>query len=680
MKIRLVVRNAFILLCIVIANMYFTAVPMSSSDDAISHSIFASATTYTVFYNLNDGTIEDASYITSFTADTETTLLPRAAKTGYKFDGWYLDSVFSLDKRIDRITQGTTSDVTVYAKFTPINYYVQIESLPGVVVEADTVSGLTMATYNKPYNIALTLGEGYKKSTSVYLDIAGVKVEYYAVEQDTYFFRVPVSIVNKGDFSVTIENITIDSYTITYEYNSDTFTDTRLYGEIYYLNDTMFTRLGYIQVGWALDNLEFGYGDGVMVTGNMTFSPVWEVEVYPIMYTLYEGQATNPTSYTVLDEIQISNPTRLGFEFLGWRGTGIPNSTKSLVIRQGSVGERSYEAMWKLIPYYITYNLDGGTITNNITTFTIVTPDISLSKPVKTGYSFVCWRTDLDTVITKISRGTVGDISLTAEWDIVEYDITYNLNGGTLIDETSSYTILDEVTLVEPTRDGYVFGGWYESKSTVGNDVRKISIGSTGDIQFYAKWLQAYVDYSSTKMTSSISNDIGIELGVTSHVSLLEDKYEIYLCNSFIEDYDFDDGIDYEIKQIFDIYLLKDSTIYSDFSGTYVVKIKLTDPYYKTTNATVLARNDQGGVDALETRIEGEYLIFETDHFSRFVLVGKTVDTLVGMQWTVFIIVLILMLVVVVVSVIFVYLANEKRFEKIFKYISKDFYKKSNRK
>ena len=89
----------------------------------------------------------------------------------------------------------------------------------------------------------------------------------------------------------------------------------------------------------------------------------------------------------------------------------------------------------------------------------------------------------------------------------------------------------------------------------------------------------------------------------------------------------------------------------------------------------MLVRNAVGGVDQLDATIEGEYLIFETEHFSRFVLVGKKVDTLVAMQWTVFVIVMILMLVSVIVTMGLVYVANKPKFEKFFKYIAKDFYK-----
>ena len=636
----------------------------------------ASDTIYSVEYVLNGGYIEDVDYIQTFTEDTETTLLPRATKTGYKFDGWYLDSSFSLDQRTDRITQGTTQNVTVYAKFTPINYFVTIESVDGIDIEADMVAGLTMSTYNSTYNIAITLNEGYKRSTNISLKVNSLlDIAYYATSEDTYFFKIPVSVVNQGDFRVSIENLSIDVYDITMTYNGTTFTDTRQYNETYTLNDTMFTRDGYIQTGWMLNDMAYEFGDSFTVTSNLHFIPTWGLEVYSIAYTLYDGTATNPTTYTILDEIVINNPERPGYNFVGWRGTGLSETTKILVISAGSFGARNYEAIWRAIPYTIDYNLNGGSIKDNITTFTVVTPDICLVEPIKVGYSFMGWKQN-GNFVTKVAKGTIGNVLVSAVWDIIEYPINYNLDGGAIDSAPTYYTIIDSVNLVTPTKAGFVFGGWYNNNGFVGNAISKISIGSTGNVNLFARWLQESLLNTVNTLDASITNLSGFELGVSANVSLLQDKYEIYLCNNYIEVCDFEDkSIDYEIKQIFDISLLKNNAIYNDFTGTYTVKVKLQNPYHKTANAVVLVRNDVGGVDQLNTTIEGEYLIFETEHFSRFVLVGKKVDTLAAMQWTVFVIVIILMLVVVIATVGLVYVANKPKFEKFFKYIAKDFYK-----
>lgn len=49
-----------------------------------------------------------------------TLVLKDAAKEGYRFDGWFTDSSFKKDSRITKIYGDTYSDITLYAKFTPL--------------------------------------------------------------------------------------------------------------------------------------------------------------------------------------------------------------------------------------------------------------------------------------------------------------------------------------------------------------------------------------------------------------------------------------------------------------------------------------------------------------------------------------------------------------------------------
>ncbi len=81
------------------------------------------------------------------------------------------------------------------------------------------------------------------------------------------------------------------------------------------------------------------------------------------------------------------------------------------------------------------------------------------------------------------------DMTITAQWTVVEYDITYNLVGG-INDEANpaKYTIeTDTITLNDATKTGYTFQGWYDA-DTGGNQVTQIAAGSTGGKTLYARW------------------------------------------------------------------------------------------------------------------------------------------------------------------------------------------------
>lgn len=63
-------------------------------------------------------------------------------------------------------------------------------------------------------------------------------------------------------------------------------------------------------------------------------------------------------------------------------------------------------------------------------TYTVESEDIILPEiAYKMGYTFLGWFLNGEKV-EKIVKGTTGDLNFVAEWEIVEYTIEYNLNGG----------------------------------------------------------------------------------------------------------------------------------------------------------------------------------------------------------------------------------------------------------
>ena len=70
---------------------------------------------------------------------------------------------------------------------------------------------------------------------------------------------------------------------------------------------------------------------------------------YNITYNLNGGTATNPTSYTVeSNAITLTNPTKTGYIFTGWSGTGLSGENNMTVtVPKGSMGNRTYTAHFK---------------------------------------------------------------------------------------------------------------------------------------------------------------------------------------------------------------------------------------------------------------------------------------------------------------------------------------------
>ena len=94
------------------------------------------------------------------------------------------------------------------------------------------------------------------------------------------------------------------------------------------------------------------------------------------------------------------------------------------------------------------------------------------------------------------------DVIVDGSWSIIDYSISYELNGGELPAGKSnpdSYTVeTPTFTLCEPVKDRYVFEGWYTNDAFTGDAVKSVAKGSTGDMTLYAKW---------TPVTNNISVD-----------------------------------------------------------------------------------------------------------------------------------------------------------------------------
>ena len=251
------------------------------------------------------------------------------------------------------------------------------------------------------------------------------------------------------------------------------------------------TREGYTFTGWDKTI------PATMPAHNMTITAQWTVNQYTITYDLDGGTAEgNPDTYTVeTDAFTLKNPTRPGYTFTGWSGTGLTGEDNlTVTIPKGSTGNRSYTAHWSLNTYSITYDLNGGTASGNPTSYTVESATITLNQPTKTGYTFTGWSgTDLtgeDNLTVTIPAGSTGDRSYTAHWSLNTYSITYDLDGGTASGNPDFYTVESStITLNPPTRTGYTFIGW-SGTDLSGSDNLTVTIpkGSTGNRSYTAHW------------------------------------------------------------------------------------------------------------------------------------------------------------------------------------------------
>ena len=227
-------------------------------------------------------------------------------------------------------------------------------------------------------------------------------------------------------------------------------------------------------------------------------------KLYTVTMDTAGGDPIRPIQYTVESEaFQLPTPVRTGYIFLGWTGEGITEPQKTIEIPQGSTGDRTYTANWQVIEYTIITLLEGGNAGSSQVYFYTVEQTVTLPTPTRTGYTFLGWTGEGITTPqpnVTIPKGSTGDKTYIENWELTEYNITMDLNGGSG-QEKVVYTMTDEdFELPTPTRHGYEFVGWTGEGITTPQTSVKIPKGSTGNKAYTANW--QVIEYTITLDTN----------------------------------------------------------------------------------------------------------------------------------------------------------------------------------
>ena len=480
------------------------------------------APTYAVTLNTNGGTIADGKDVTGYTYGVGATLPTDVTRTGYTFKGWY-DNENLTGSPVTAIGGTEMGNKEYWAKW-EINQY---------TITFDTNGGSEIAPITQDYGTEITAPadptrkgytfKGWDKEIPETMPAENMTVKaQWEINQYTITFdtnggseiapitqdygteiTAPDNPTRKGytfkgwdkeiPKTMPAENITvkaqweINQYTITFDTNggSEIAPITQDYGTEITAPDNP-TRKGYTFKGWDKEIPK------TMPAENITVKAQWEINQYTIAFDTNGGSEIAPITQDYGTEITAPDtPTRKGYTFKGW-DKEIPGTMPA--------ENTTVKAQWKINKYTITFDTNGGSeiapITQDYGT-EITAPD----NPTREGYTFKGW----DKEIPKTMPAE--NITVKAQWEINQYTITFDTNGGSEIDSITQDYGTKITAPADPTRKGYTFKGWdKEIPETM--PAENITVKAQWEINQYT----ITFDTNGGSEIDSITQDYGTEI------------------------------------------------------------------------------------------------------------------------------------------------------------------------
>ena len=294
------------------------------------------------------------------------------------------------------------------------------------------------STFTAPASDGLTRPDGDTDNYFMWLDGNGNSYEPGA--------SVPADVTE-----LTVQ-WTAPTYAVTLNTNGGTINNGNVTGYTYGVGATLpaaddMTYTGHTFKGWY-DNENLTGSPvtaiGGAETGNKEYWAKWEINQYTVTVKPENGKADIIITQDYGTPITAPTLTREGYTFKGW-DKEIPETMPA--------GNITVKAQWEINQYTITFDTNGGSeiapITQDYGT-EITAPD----NPTRKGYTFKGWDREIPETMP------AENITVKAQWEINQYTITFDTNGGSeIVPITQDYGT--EITVPDnPTRKGYTFMGW----------------------------------------------------------------------------------------------------------------------------------------------------------------------------------------------------------------------------
>ena len=458
---------------------------------------------YSVTFNSNGGST--VAQISNVESGTKITKPADPTKEGYQFQGWYKDSALTVafDFNI-----GITSNIILYAKWVKVSadkFTVSFNTNGGseILDQVNIESGSLATTPTNPTKAGYTF------------------VGWYMDSALTAVFDFNTPITSNITLYAKWNEVSVDKYTVSFETNGGTaiisITDIVSHSKI--TEPTEPTKEGYTFGGWYTDSLTTApYDFEAGVTGNITLYAKWIPNTYLVTFNSNGGSTV--TQQTIEHGSKAETPivpTKAGYQFVCWHLQGVEDAFDFDTAITSNI---TLVATWNEIARekrVVTLEANGGVIGYPSINVDYDTKLSQASMPTiaKEGYTFQGWYSDQElNTLFDFDTSIKSNITLYAKWSINTYEITFNSNDGSNVDnQTINYNgLITEPS--NPTKEGYTFGGWYTDITL--ETPYNFSTPVTSSFTLYAKWTLVSHDKYSVSFDSNGGTDVITQANIDS--------------------------------------------------------------------------------------------------------------------------------------------------------------------
>lgn len=291
------------------------------------------------------------------------------------------------------------------------------------------------------------------------------------------------------------------------------------------------TREGWKFDGWYKNNDVSSPGakitDDTAVTANTSYYARWKMDV--AFNTCGQGTNSTASGYSMSSSeamvtLPTTKPSRNGWEFQGWYDASTAGTRRGAPTAATAALSDTYDGtrdgnvtLYARFMASITWSNNSGSysgpsrttaIYNSNASFsvTIAVPKKADNTMTRTGYVFNGWTARIirtsatSTIAATVDTYSVKETcSLTANWTALTCTVGFNANngsGGQTASVTATYgSAMPAISTTQPTRNGYTFGGWYDTYAATGGTQYYTASGAsnknwdkTAATVLYARW------------------------------------------------------------------------------------------------------------------------------------------------------------------------------------------------